>query len=85
MVLSRLATRQHPVTKMCLPGFLRETGRVKSASSATRGDNEVDHAVCLQAEFHMHTVHTHENDKFYTTMIYPCFSRSVCFSMGSPA
>ena len=28
---------------------------------------------------------SNENDKFYTTMIYPCFSRSVCFSMGSPA
>ena len=23
--------------------------------------------------------------QFYTTMIYPCFSGSVCFSMGSPA
>ena len=67
-----------------------ETGRVKSncarqESSDTCGDNEVDDAVCLQAEFHMHAVLSHENDKFYTTMIYPCFSRSVCFSMGSPA
>ena len=64
--------------------FLRETGRVKSncarpTSSASRGDNEVDHAVCLKA------VLFNENGKFYTTMIYPCFSRSVCFSMGSPA
>ena len=33
----------------------------------------------------MHTVLSNENGKFYTTMIYPCFSRSVCFSMGSPA
>ena len=55
------------------------------ASSASRGDNEVDHAVCLKAEFQMHTALSNENGKFYTTMIYPCFSRSVCFSMGSPA
>ena len=27
----------------------------------------------------------YEYGKFYTTMIYMCFSRSVCFSMGSPA
>ena len=80
-----------PVTKMRVPVFfLRETGRVKSncarpASSATRGDNEVDHTVCLQAEFQMHAVLSNENDKFYTIMIYPYFSRSVCFSMGSPA
>ena len=33
----------------------------------------------------MHTVLSNGNGKFYTTMIYPCFSRSVCFSMGSPA
>ena len=57
----------------------------RPASSATRGDNEVDHAVCLQAEFYMHTVLSNENDKFYTIVIYLCFSRSVCFSMGSPA
>ena len=62
--------------------FLRETGRVKlncarPASSATRGDNEVDHAVCLQAEFQMHTVLFNENDKFYTTMIYPSAGRYV--------
>ena len=72
------------------PVFFRETGCVKSnyarpASSATRGDNEVDHAVCLQAEFQMYNVLSYENDKFNSTMIYPCFSRSVCFSMGSPA
>ena len=75
-----------PVTKMRVPVFC---GRLdvwnRTASSATRGDNEVDHAVCLQAEFQMHTVLSNENDKFYTTMIYLCFSRSVCFSMGSPA
>ena len=76
-----------PVTKMRGLVFLRETGRVKSnyARPASRGDNEVDQAVCLQAEFQMHTVLSNENDKFYITMIYPCFSRSVCFSMGSPA
>ena len=26
-----------------------------------------------------------KNGKFDTTMIYPCFSRSFCFSMGSPS
>ena len=46
--------------------------------------SEIDHAVCLKAEFQMHTALTNENDKFYTTMIYPCSSGSVCFSMGSP-
>ena len=55
------------------------------ASSASRGDNEVDHGVCLKVEFQMHTVLSNENGKFYTAMIYPCFSRSVCFSIGSPA
>ena len=74
--------------RTCL--FLWETERVKSncarpASSASRADNEVDHAVCLKVEFQMHTVVSKENGKFYTTMIYPCFSRSVCFSMGLPA
>ena len=54
-------------------------------SSASRGDNEVDHAVCLKAEFQRHTALSNDNGKFYTTMIYPCFSRLVCFSMGSPA
>ena len=39
----------------------------------------------LKAEFQMHTSLSNENGKFYTTMIYPCFSRSVCLSMGSPA
>ena len=57
----------------------------RPASSASRGDNEVDHAMCLKIEFQTHTVLSNENGKFYTTMIYPCFSRSVCFSMGSPA
>ena len=32
----------------------------------------------------MHTVLSNENGKFYTNVIYPCFSRSVCFLMGSP-
>ena len=68
-------SRLHPRSRKCACRFLWETERVKSncarpASSASRGDNEVDHAVRL---------------KFYTTMTYPCFSRSVCFSMGSPA
>ena len=57
----------------------------QTASSASRGDNEVDHELCLNAECQMHTVVSNENGKFYTIMIYPCFSRSVCFSMGSPA
>ena len=57
----------------------------RPASSASRGDDEVDHAVCLKAEFQMHTALFDEYGKFCTTMIYPCFSRSVCFSMGSPA
>ena len=48
----------------------------RPASSASRGDNEVDHAVCLKVEFHMHTVLSNEN---------ACFSRLICFSMGSPA
>ena len=62
-----------------------KTNGARPASSASRGDNEVVHVVCLKVEFQMHTVHCNENGKFYTTMIYPCFSRSVCFSMGSPA
>ena len=46
-----------PVAKMRVP-VSRETGRVKSncarpTSFASRGDNEVDHAVCLKAEFQM--------------------------------
>ena len=36
--------------------------------------NEVDHAVFLKAEFQMHTVLSNKNGKFYTIMIYPCFS-----------
>ena len=41
---------------------------------------------CVQKlNFQMYTALSNENGKFYTTMIYPCFSRSVCFSMGSPA
>ena len=83
-------SRLHPLWRTCACQFLREMERVKSncarpASSASRGDNEVDHAVCLKAEFQMPTVLSNENGKFYTTMIYPCFNRSVYFSMGSPA
>ena len=74
----------------CACQFLREIEHVKSngtrpASSASRGDSEVDHAVCLKVEFQMHSVLSNENGKFYTTMIYPCFSRLVCFFMGLPA
>ena len=83
-------SRLHPRSRNCACQFLRETERVKSncarqASSASRGDNGVDHAVCLKVEFQVHTVLYNENGKFYTTMMYLCFSRSVCFSMGSPA
>ena len=79
-----------PRSRKCAYQFLRETERVKSncarpASYASRGNNEVDYAVCLKAEFQMHTVLSNENGKFNTSMIYSCFSRSVCFSMGSPA
>ena len=49
------------------------------------GTNEVDHVVCLKVEFQMHTVLSNENGKLYTTMMYPCFSRSICLSMGLPA
>ena len=80
-------SRLHPRLPKYVCKFLRETERVKSnitrlASSASRGDNKVDHAVCLKAEFQMHTALSNENDKLFTTMIYPYFSRSVCFSMG---
>ena len=83
-------SRLHPRSRKCACLLLRETGHVKSncarpASSASCGENEVDHAVCLKTEFQMHAALSNENGKFYTTMIYPCFSRSVCFSMGSPA
>ena len=57
----------------------------RPASSAPLGDNKVDNAVCLKVAFQMHTVFSNEKGKFYTTMIHPCFSRSVCVSMGSPA
>ena len=59
---------------------LRQTGVI-----CFRGDNEVDHAVCLKAEFQMHAALSNENGKFCTIVIYPCLSRSVCFSMGSPS
>ena len=74
-------------TVACTPG--RENAR----SSFFSGDwaceielnQAVDHVVCLKAEFQMHIVLSNENRKFYTSMIYLCFSRSVSFSMGSPA
>ena len=44
-----------------------------------------DRVVYLKVEFQMHTVLYKVNGEFYTTMMYPCFNRSVCFSMGSPA
>ena len=83
-------SRLHPWSRKCACQFLRETERVKSncarpASSASRGDNDVDRAVCLKVEFQMHTALSNENGEFYTAMLYPCFSRSVCFSMVSPA
>ena len=80
-------SRLHPRSRKCACQFLRETGRVKSncarpTSSASRSDNEVDHAVCLKTEFHMHAALSNENGKFYTTMIYLYFSRLVCFFDG---
>ena len=51
----------------------------RPVSSASRGDMEVNHALRLKVEFQMHTVISNENGKFCTTMIYPCFTRSVCF------
>ena len=81
-------SRLHPGRKNARVSFcgrLSVWNRTASALSASRGDNEVDHAVCLKAECQMHTVLSSKNGKFYATMIYPCFSRSVCFSMGSPA
>ena len=83
-------SRLHPRLRKCVCQFLQETEHVKSncarpASSAFHGDNEVDHVVCLKAKIQLHTVLSNEKGKFYTTMIYPCFSRSVYFSMGSPA
>ena len=90
IVAACIAVASTPDHENARASFLRETGRVnsncaRSASSVTCGDNEVDHAVCFKAELQMHTALSNENDKFYTTMIYPSFSRSVCFSMGSPA
>ena len=83
-------SRLHPRSRKCACQFLREIERVKSncprpASSASRGNNDVDHAVCLKAEFHMHTVLSNVSGNFYTIMIYPCFRRSVCFSVESLA
>ena len=64
----------HPVRENARASFLRETERVKSncarpASSASRGDNEVKHAVCLKVEFQMYAVLSNENGEVYTTMI----------------
>ena len=82
-------SRLHPLAKMRMLVFagdkaceieLRQTGVI-----CFMWRREVDHAVCLKTEFQMYTALSNENGKFYTTMTYPCFSRSVCFSMGSPA
>ena len=43
------------------------------------GDSDVDYALCLSAEVLLHTVLCNENDKFYTTMIYPCINSCICF------
>ena len=80
-----------PVTKMRVPFFFAGDCACEIELRQTRvicymwRQRVVNHAVCLQAEFQIHAVLSNENYKFYTTMIYPCFSRSVCFSMGSPA
>ena len=88
ILVAGIAVASIPGRKNVSESFLQETVRVKlncarRTSSASHEDNEVDHAVCLKAEFQMHTYLSNENGKFYTTMIYPCFSRLVCFSMGS--
>ena len=84
-----LQSSPSPVAKMRMPIFAGdwacEINCARPASSAFHGDNEVDHVVCLKAEIQLHAVLSNENGKFYTTMIYPCFSRSVYFSMGLPA
>ena len=75
-------SRLRPRSRKCACQFLRETERVKSscarpASSASRGHNDVDHAMCLKAEFHMHTVLSNENGKFYSTYIRASAGRYV--------
>ena len=73
---SKYRSRLHPRSRKCAcQFFLRETGRVKSNCARPASS----------AKLQRHTALSNENDKFYTTMIYPCFSRSVCFSMRSPA
>ena len=60
-----------------------ETEHAKSnyarpASFGSRGDNEVDHAVCSKAEFQMHTALSNENGKFYIAClmkVWPLFKR----------
>ena len=82
---SRLHSRSRKVRVLVFAGdWAREIKLRQTWFICFRGDNEVDHAVCLKAEFQMHPALSNENGRFYTTMIYPCFSRSVCFSMGSP-
>ena len=86
-LVGKYRSRLHPRSRKCACRLCRRLSmwnRARPASSASRGDNEVDHAVCLKVEFQMHTVLSNENGKFYTTMKYPCISRSVCFSMESP-
>ena len=53
---------------------------IRMASSL--GDNIVDHAVCLKAEYLWHTVLSNENGEFYTYDIYSYLKRSVCFFNG---
>ena len=76
-------SQSHPGRQKARASFCERNRTAKSncarpASSASRGHNEADHAVCLKVEFHMLTVLSNEYGKFYTTMIYPCFSGSVC-------
>ena len=42
------------------------------------GNNDIDDAVCFQAEFTSHTVVSKANGKLCTTLIYRFLNRSVC-------
>ena len=77
---------RHPRLREFACNFLRETARVKS--NCARVDWLATTLIMrcgLKVGFLLHTVLSHENDKFYTIMTYPCFSRSVYFAMGSLA
>ena len=77
--------RPHPRWRKCTRQFLPGTRACQSnCSHRLHGDNIVDHAVCLKAEFLWHTVLSNENGEFYTYDIYPYLNRSVCLLMGSP-